>query len=352
MGALEQLFGANTTAMHALRAAAIAFAFWLLGLVGTSILRAIAVRRRGKPLEPTSAIAQSLGPLRALVVVLGLYFSRGELPREWAGGRIEQFIDGVLYVVAVLVATGAMVRIAVLSLSAFLRRLPEPDRQRGEREILPLARKVLGLVIAAIGVIIAFHHFGIDVTAIIATLGVGGLAIGFAAKETLSNMIAGFTLLLDRPFRLGDRIRLATGEIGDVVDVGIRTTRIRTPEAHLLVVPNAELTNSRITNFTLPTRRGTASVAVRMPMSADLGIAERLMSESVQGISAITEAPKILLTRITDGTVELTMTCVLADFADQNTVEDKLWREILRRFAQAKLAMARPHMEVAVTERR
>ena len=352
MDALQRFWNADTSAMHALRAGVIVVGFWLLAHGVAIAVRTIAARRTCKPLDPRSATAQSLGPLRALIVVLGLYYARSELPRELAGGRIERLIDGALYVIAVLVATGAAVRITSLSMTAFLHRVPEAERARAEREIVPLARKVVGLLVTAIGVIIAFHHFGIEVTAIITTLGVGGLAVGFAAKETLSNMIAGFTLLLDRPFRPGDRIRLATGESGDVVDIGIRSTRIRMLDHNLLVVPNAELTNSRIVNLNLPTPRALARVEVRLPMAADVGTAERLMTEAARGIDAIVEPPTVLLKRIADGALELTMSCVLAEFADQDKVEDKLRREVVARFGAAKIAMARPQMEVAVTERR
>ena len=352
MDALDRLWDADTRAMHALRAGVIIVSFWMVARVVALVVRAVAVRRTGKPLDPNSPVAQSLPPLRALIVVLGFYYARGELPREFSGGRIERLIDGALYIAAVLVATVAMIRIATLSMTAFLRRVPEAERHRAEREILPLLRKVVGLLVTAIGVIIAFHHFGIEVTAIITTLGVGGLAVGFAAKDTLSNMIAGFTLLLDRPFRPGDRIRIATGETGEVVDIGVRTTRIRMLDHNLLVVPNTEITNSRVVNFNLPTPRGLARVEVRLDVGADLAAAERLMNESTRGIDAIVEAPTVLLKRIADGALDVTMTCVLAEFADQDPVEDKLRREILRRFAEARIAMARPQMDVAVTERR
>src|SRR5262249_4870355 len=150
----------------------------------------------------------------------------------------------------------------------------------------------------------------------------------------------------------GDRIRLATGEAGDVVDIGVRSTRIRMLDHNLLVVPNAELTNSRIVNFNLPTPRMSAKIELRLPLDSNLGIAERVMTEAARGIDAIVEAPTVLVKRIADGALELTMTCVLAEFADQEKVEDKLRREILSSFVAKKIAMARPHMDVSVTERR
>ena len=76
------------------------------------------------------------------------------------------------------------------------------------------------------------------------------------------------------------------------------------------------------------------------------------MTESARGIDAITEPPSVMVKRIADGVLELTMTCTLAEFADQDRVEDKLRREIVQRFGAAKIAMARPQMDVAVTERR
>ena len=73
------------------------------------------------------------------------------------------------------------------------------------------------------------------------SLGVGSLAVGLAAQDTLANMFAGFTLMLDRPFRVGDRIQLASGEVGDVEAIGMRATRIKTSDETILVVPNSLL---------------------------------------------------------------------------------------------------------------
>ena len=103
-----------------------------------------------------------------------------------------------------------------------------------------------------------------------AALGVGSLAIGLAAQQTLGNMIAGFTLLVDRPFRVGDRIQLATGEQGEVLEIGVRSTRICLPTRNLLIVPNAELVNSRVVNFHSRPRRRAARCASRSPTSSDV----------------------------------------------------------------------------------
>src|SRR6202012_1541153 len=98
------------------------------------------------------------------------------------------------------------------------------ERARLEREYVPLAEKATSLAVSFIVVIVVAKHFGKDVTSLVAALGVGSLAIGLAAQETLGNMIAGFVLLVDRPFRPGERVRLASSEVGEVVIIGVRST--------------------------------------------------------------------------------------------------------------------------------
>jgi small-conductance mechanosensitive channel len=92
----------------------------------------------------------------------------------------------------------------------------------------------------------------VNVSSLVVSLGVGSLAIGLAAQETLSNMFAGFTLMLDRPFQAGERIRLASGEVGDVLAIGMRATRIKTLDETILVVPNNILVRERLVNMSRP----------------------------------------------------------------------------------------------------
>ena len=84
---------------------------------------------------------------------------------------------------------------------------------------MPLIEKIVFIFIFLTGLIIVLKHFNYDILSLVTALGVTSLAIGLAAKDTLANMISGFTLMLDRPFRVGDRVQLASGEIGDVVEI-------------------------------------------------------------------------------------------------------------------------------------
>ena len=97
-------------------------------------------------------------------------------------------------------------------------------------------------MVVIVSILVVLDYFGVDVTALVTALGIGGLAISLAAQDTLSNMISGIMLLMDQPFRIGDRIEiqgLTTGlsTRGDVVAIGLRSTRIRTRDNRMVIVP-------------------------------------------------------------------------------------------------------------------
>jgi small-conductance mechanosensitive channel len=175
-------------------------------------------------------------------------------------------LTGIAFVLATVAAARVAVNLVALVMATSVQHADPGERERLEREYVPLATKVTWLASILVGTSVVAKHFGKDVSAILAALGVGSLAIGLAAQQTLGNMIAGFTLLADRPFRVGDRIRLASGESGQVIDIGVRSTRIRLGDGNLLIVPNAELANSRVVNFATA---GTVHGEVRVLVAHD-----------------------------------------------------------------------------------
>jgi small-conductance mechanosensitive channel len=341
---LEYIFLSNELPARALRAVGLLIGFWLAAWVLTTLVRAIATRR-GITVEPRSVLGLSLGPLRGLIVVLGLYYATRELA---LAGRADALVSGGLYLSALGVAVLAVMRTLSLSADAYLLSLEQSERQRALRDYVPTARKLVSFVVVGVGCIIAFHHFGIEVSALITTLGVGGLAVGFAAKETLSNMIAGFTILVDRPFRLGDRVRLATGEVGEIVDVGVRSTRILLLEKNLLVVPNAELTNSRIVNYNQPSPLQAGSVSVCVAYDSNVAEAERIISAAVKAQAQVAEspAPSVVLKQIGDRGLELALTFYALLYTDVAAAEDRIRRAILTQFGAARIRLAPTQIEV------
>lgn len=129
---------------------------------------------------------------------------------------------------------------------------------------IPLMRNVVTLFVFLSGGIMMLKHFNYDVMSLVTALGVGSLAVGLAAKDTLSNMISGFILIIDRNLSPTDRIHLA-GITGEVDEIGLRSTRIKTLDGNLLIVPNAELVNTKILNLSSPTPQASCTTSIRIP---------------------------------------------------------------------------------------
>jgi small-conductance mechanosensitive channel len=111
-----------------------------------------------------------------------------------------------------------------------------------------LSQAVIRAVVIVIGGLVLLGHLGITITPILTALGIGGLAVALALQDTLSNLFAGFHLLADQPVSVGDVVRLENGMEGVVEDIGWRSTRIRQPGEDLIIVPNAKLAQSILTN--------------------------------------------------------------------------------------------------------
>ncbi len=134
-----------------------------------------------------------------------------------------------------------------------LRALPSSTRL--DNQFLPFAKDLLKVLVIIVGAMVVLGEvFGVNVTALIGGLGIGGLAVAFAAKESLENLIASFTIFLDQPFGVGDLV--TAGDVsGTVEKIGFRSTRLRTAEKSYLTVPNKSMIDKPLDNLSLRTSR-------------------------------------------------------------------------------------------------
>jgi small-conductance mechanosensitive channel len=161
--------------------------------------------------------------------------------------------------------------------------------------------------------------------------------VGLAAQDTLSNMFAGFTLMLDRPFRVGDRIQLAGGEVGDVEAIGVRATLIRTADETLLIVPNSALVKEKLINLSRPTRRQAAQVAVTVSYGSDLALVRRILTEAALATPHTDRerAPQMLVTAFGEAGVNVLLRFWVKDYTDMGLARTDVFEEAYRRLREA-----------------
>jgi small conductance mechanosensitive channel len=188
-----------------------------------------------------------------------------------------------------LVAIGVLAAFLALYLLVRTAFRPVFERSHLEEDARNLLETLAKYVILGFGLILALDQLGFNVTSLIAGLGVAGLALGFAAKDTLANFIAGVTILWDRPFRVGDRVD-ADGEHGQVKKITLRSTRIHTADNKVVIIPNQNIVNNKIVNHTMQ-----ASLRAVIPFGiayeADIARAREVVLGVVKGDDRIRERP-------------------------------------------------------------
>jgi small conductance mechanosensitive channel len=177
-------------------------------------------------------------------------------PRTWmSAGLATKATDLVVAVLIMLVGWWLALRVANL-LDAALQRMDAEEILRSFLRNLVFAALMIVVVIAAL------QNIGVPTTSLLAMLGAAGLAIGLALKDSLSNIASGIMLIVQRPFKAGDAVRVAAIE-GVVEQVRIFTTRMRTYQNEMIVLPNSEITNKPIVNLShKPLRRADIAVGI------------------------------------------------------------------------------------------
>ena len=159
----------------------------------------------------------------------------------------SKFLMSAGKLLVIMAAGWFLIRLVDVAGEIILRFFNDRDDDMGIA-MVPVARKVLKTFIVAVILIMALQNLGVNVAGLLATLGIGGLAMAMAAKSTLENLLAGITIAFDRPFKMGDYIKV--GSIaGTVEDLGLRSTRLRTVERTVVTIPNSKIVDDKVENF-------------------------------------------------------------------------------------------------------
>ena len=199
--------------------------------------------------------------------------------------------DRILFsFLAVLLMRGAISLIDDMSKS-----LEETWQERTEssldKGLLPLLRKALKMSVAILGVLIILGQWEVQIGPLLGALGIGGLAVALALNNSLSNVFSGIQLILDRSVNVGDKVQLESGELGVVLDIGLRTTLMRTYDNEVISIPNSQLANARIKNYTKPDATIRVSVNFAVAYGSDVADVKRLVLDAISQLDDILQEP-------------------------------------------------------------
>lgn len=284
------------------------------------------------------------GLKRPMTYVLFLVGASLALERLPAPASWLQRAHEVLVVLGILLVALALLRTWDAVLVWYTTRPHLADSGGLAEDFGPLFGKLGKLFIGLVAAIAILQRFGVNVESLVVSLGVGSLAIGLAAQDTLSNMFAGFILMLDRPFRIGERIKLGSGELGDVEAIGMRSTRIRTPDETLLIVPNSVLVKDKVVNQSRPSRQITTRIDVAVSYGTDLAKAKKVLAEAALASEYVARdrAPVVVVARFGDFAVNMQLVFWARDYLDQGLAQSAVHEEIDRRFREEGIEIPFP----------
>lgn len=327
---------------------AIASSFVLLFLRSLSLklLRGWADKKESR-VRVCGTLWQSLSvPSIYWCIAVGLYVGMAisDLPGKYVF-YFNKTIHVILILSVTLVASGIIVRI----FGSQVQKLNIPISTTA------LVSGVLRGTIVIIGLLIILSILGISIAPLITALGVGGLAVALALQDTLANLFAGFHILLEKSIRVGDFIKVESGQEGYVDDITWRTTRIRTLSSSMVMVPNRKLAQSVVVNYSLPGKELGISVLVRGSYSADLDRTERILIEearrAVAEVSGLVEGqePSVGFSP-GESWIEYNVAFTVKQFVDQYSVQNEVRKRIFKRFREEGIEIPFPARTVYVKE--
>jgi small-conductance mechanosensitive channel len=304
------------------------------GFLRRSLLAVAAARAT----EWSEVLAQSLPrPAGIAVFLVAIATGLHALPLE------EMHLSAAHKIVAValaLLGIAALMRVALKAIDAFGRSNPALASSAG------IGKAITWVIGAGIAAVLLSEALGISLAPALTALGVGSLAVALALQDTLSNFFSGVTILMGKPVRPGDFIRVDPTYEGYVESIGWRTTQLRTLANNMVVIPNATLSKAIITNYSLPSANVSSSVRIDVALDADLDCVEDALADEARravDIPAIAETPApsvALAPGFVDGVVAFSVYFQVRSFGDQTAVQHALRKRIAARFKKDGIAFA------------
>lgn len=347
---LEQTFYKNTLHDWLISLAIIAGALLLnkiIILLNKHVIQKLTAKTKNRLDDILFKMLQA--PVLFGIMLVAIWFAARRLE---LGTHIESLILKAYKVLTVINITWFVARLVNALLEEYLapKAADKNTLKYLDNHLMSILRRTVLAVIWSLGIVMALNNVGVDVGTLIAGLSIGGLAFALAAQDTIKNIYGGFTIFTDRPFRIGDRIKV-DGFDGFVENIGIRSTRIRTLEKRLVTMPNYKLVEASVENISEePMRRVMMKLSLTYSTTPEkMNEAMTILRDMPNRVSDVYEKDVVVaFTDFTDFALAITFVYFIRKDADVMETPSKVNTEILRAFNAAELQFAYPTQTVYI----
>ena len=307
------------------------------------VFKVLAAKTKNKTDDKIMKILNT--PIFYSVVLFGAYqsFIYVEILSKYSGDFAR-----IIKSLAIIIWTYAIAKLVKVIISEVGFKFAAQTKSTLDDEMMPLFEKLSGIVVFFAGVMIIFSVWKIDITPLLASAGIAGFVIAFAAKDTLSHLFGGISMYFDRPFKVGDRIQLESGEIGNVLEIGIRSTRVKTFDETAIVIPNSIIANSKIINYNQPEAKIKLKMKINTAYGSDIEKVKKTLLNIANKIEGIEKdpAPSVHFTNLGDYALEFLVIMWVDSPEHQFAAKTKMNEEVYNRFNKEGILIPFPTQSV------
>jgi len=264
-------------------------------------------------------------------------------------------INQVFLVIATVLTAFILTRLVRALLDLYAHNSAIRTGSPVDTQFIPSIRRILNIIIWITAFIQILLEFKQEITPLITGLGIGGLAVALALQDSLSNFFSGFYLIMDKPFRIGDCVKLETGEEGFIKSIGWRSTKIRNYRNHIIVVPNAKLSQSVVTNYVLAEKNNTFIIECGVGYGSDLDLVEKITREvALEVLNKVPGAdtdfdPIVRFHTFGDSNINFRVILSVSNYETQYILKHEFIKTLIRRYRDNNINIAYPTRDINIT---
>ncbi len=287
--------------------------------------------------------------LYALMLITGIY-----IIRLFNAPLLEK----IFLALFIILFANPLKKFLVVTIRYLQARVARKTESKIDDIVFDLLIRFSDFIVYTVAIIIALDTLGINIVPFIAGAGIAGVAIGFAAKDTMSNLIAGVLLIIDRPFEVGDRIEVwsapaGSATWGDVIDIGLRATKIRTTDNIVIIIPNNEIMLRDIINYTIISEKIRVRINIGIAYDADLQKAKKAILKVAQTTEWVAEdpPPKVVVRNFGESAVDLQLRVWIQDARKRMDAIDYITDRVKESFDAEGIEIPYPKRDIYITQK-
>lgn len=322
---------------------------FLISLIVRSLMTGWVSRfsRKTKTSLDDVVLRAAIFPIWMGIIIFALEQSLRQLsfiPESWEDG-----IDKAFFVAFALLFFLFLYRLVDGIVVWYGREVAHRTDTELDDKFLNLFRRLLLLILTAVIFIMILDRFGIEVSALIASLGIASLAVALAAQDTLGNMFAGLSIMVDQPFAVGDRVEiLDINTWGDVQEIGLRSTRILTRDNRTVTIPNSIIGQGLVVNYSLPEEKYRVETHLGIAYGTDVEKARQIMVEAIRKENWVMKEERIeaLFMEFGDSALIFRVRCWINHYVETRRIIDKMNTALYNALNEANIAIPFPQREL------